>query len=900
MFCPLITEHNIITRDFKYHDCMTTPLRSISLLAIVVCAMAGECDGQTMAVSPAIKLDTRITDSTQMARSTVVSLDTRRIDGLSGSGTSGSARMDTRSLYPQALVIAGPSVCPVGGRVGFQALAQYPGGSTEDVSAQVVWHATGAALNATGLEQAFFSGNSLTAGVATWTEPVLITAAYPFSNGKMTSAPYSVTIGSGDTLGVLINLAVANGQYLRSAGSGSYVWQINASAHGEVQTTPGVSYQWYLNDVLQGGTSSNLVQEYTGTPATVSLKVVATDSLGRTGTDSKVFSFQRPAPNEPGQKYPATRPAGSTLTDNAGQSFQFDSARIPNGLIVITHGLTDSPNADWIKNLATAIEGRLKSEGKPLPNIAIFGWEKGANPLLKDLVSTDSASIGRILKIGSPEEFNIIPYLGQYFYGFATIKPYATVYAITLSQWIQDEKGRNHIDASKPIQFIGHSAGGFVTTGAASYLQGANVKVTQVTTLDTPLLDRNIVTTLMNNGTTVERYISSALGATVPELGEEPLLITAWIDATYALPSPEGITHLSNYLSPGGNYYRQILSSWWAPIAGPNTPTPEAHDYSHDWYITSAQAIMPDGTGFAKSPFMQTQSSAAPASDSAPAAFAAVSAPGGDTPTPAALGGFSSFGSVTGGGSPYVLTEDTNAGIQQTLTLPVGADALQFRYQFTTAGDGDFIAVYFGDNPPLFIGPDVTAARTAPLAVNVPLQGYEGQTGTLVIKLVSQGQPNAVVQIDQITMSTTDDPDHDGLTNTQEQTLDTNPLLYDTDGDGIGDWDEVNTTLTNPLKADSDGDGMTDSQEIIAGTNGLDANSVFRTNGTTVATNGSVTVTWSAKAGKMYQVQRSDTPSFANYTVVGDSIVGTAPTTNFNDSSVPRGTARQFYRVQVE
>lgn len=881
---------------------MNTSLRSFSLPAVLLCSMAMECNGQTMAVSPAITLDTRITDSTQMARSTVSTLDTRRIDGLSGSGTSGSALMDTRSLYPLALVISGPSVCPVGGRVSFQALAKYPGGSTEDVSAQVVWHASGAALNATGLEQAVFSGNSLTAGLATWTEPVLITAAYQYGNGKMTSAPYSVTIGSGNTLGVLINIAAANGQYLRSAGGGSYVWQINASAHGEVETTPSVSYQWYLNDVLQAGTTSSLMQEYSGASASINLKVVATDSQGRTGTDTKVFSLQRPAPNEPGQKYRATQPAGSTLTDNAGQSFQFDSARIPNGLIVITHGMTDSPNADWIKNLATAIENRLKSEGKPVPNIAIFGWEQGANPLLKDLVSTDSTSIGKILKIGSPEEFASILYFGQYVYGFATIKPYSIVYAITLSQWIQDEKRQNHIDATKPIHFIGHSAGGFVTTGAATYLQGANVKVSQVTTLDTPLLDRNFVTTLINNGTTVERYISSALGATVPELGELPLLITAFNDASFVLPSSEGITQLSNFLSPGSNYYRQVLSSWWAPIAGSNTPTPEAHDYSHDWYITSAQGVMSDGSGFARSPFMTAQSASVSASSPALAAMSAqvASDPAPDSTAPAVLGGFTTFGNVTGSGSPYVLTEDTNAGIQQTLTLPVGADALQFRYQFTTPGDGDFIAVYFGDNPPLFIGPDVTAAETAPMAVNVPLQGYEGQISTLVIKLVSQGQTNAVVEIDQITMTTTDDPDHDGLTTDQEQPLGTNPLLYDTDSDGISDWEEVNTTLTNPLKADSDGDGMTDAQEIIAGTNSLNANSVFRTNGTTVAANGNVTVTWSAKAGKTYQIQRSDTPGFDNYTVVGDNISGVTPTTNFTDNNVPVGTARMFYRVQVE
>lgn len=110
----------------------------------------------------------------------------------------------------------------------------------------------------------------------------------------------------------------------------------------------------------------------------------------------------------------------------------------------------------------------------------------------------------------------------------------------------------------------------------------------------------------------------------------------------------------------------------------------------------------------------------------------------------------------------------------------------------------------------------------------------------------------------------------------------------------------MNTALTNPLKADSDGDGMTDAQEITAGTSGMDATSVLRTNGTSRAANGAVTVTWAAKAGKTYRVQRSDTPDFTNYTVVSDSIPGVEPTTSFNDSTVPGGTTRMFYRVEVE
>ncbi|MFN3194103.1 MAG: carbohydrate-binding domain-containing protein [Aureliella sp.] len=78
------------------------------------------------------------------------------------------------------------------------------------------------------------------------------------------------------------------------------------------------------------------------------------------------------------------------------------------------------------------------------------------------------------------------------------------------------------------------------------------------------------------------------------------------------------------------------------------------------------------------------------------------------------------------------------------------------------------------------------------------------------------------------------DDDNDGLTDAEEAGLGTNPLLGDTDGDGIQDGTELGrtsagpdsfggpvsfrpdadpTTTTNPLVADSDGDGLTDGQE---------------------------------------------------------------------------------------
>ncbi len=59
------------------------------------------------------------------------------------------------------------------------------------------------------------------------------------------------------------------------------------------------------------------------------------------------------------------------------------------------------------------------------------------------------------------------------------------------------------------------------------------------------------------------------------------------------------------------------------------------------------------------------------------------------------------------------------------------------------------------------------------------------------------------------------DGDGDGLTNLEEFANGSNPLLADTDGDGLNDGDEVNIYGTDPTLADTDGDGRSDADEIL-------------------------------------------------------------------------------------
>ena len=65
------------------------------------------------------------------------------------------------------------------------------------------------------------------------------------------------------------------------------------------------------------------------------------------------------------------------------------------------------------------------------------------------------------------------------------------------------------------------------------------------------------------------------------------------------------------------------------------------------------------------------------------------------------------------------------------------------------------------------------------------------------------------------------DDDGDGLTNADEAVYGANPLVADTDGDGLLDGTEVATYGTSPVVYDTDGDAVGDGDEVAIGTNPL-------------------------------------------------------------------------------
>lgn len=71
------------------------------------------------------------------------------------------------------------------------------------------------------------------------------------------------------------------------------------------------------------------------------------------------------------------------------------------------------------------------------------------------------------------------------------------------------------------------------------------------------------------------------------------------------------------------------------------------------------------------------------------------------------------------------------------------------------------------------------------------------------------------------------DSDADGLTDSEERKLGTDPYSPDSDLDGLFDKEEVEIYQTDPLVADSDGDGYSDGEEVKGGYNPLGAGRLY-------------------------------------------------------------------------
>ena len=153
---------------------------------------------------------------------------------------------------------------------------------------------------------------------------------------------------------------------------------------------------------------------------------------------------------------------------------------------------------------------------------------------------------------------------------------------------------------------------------------------------------------------------------------------------------------------------------------------------------------------------------------------------------------------------PGSLTMDTGSGPQPETD---GLDADFCDFNFTTAGG---VSAVFPSLP-------AGASYLMTFKVRVNAATPPGTTIANLARIVSDTTMQKESNLVLVDVGN-DDPDGDGLTNSQEAALGTDPNDADTDDDGIDDYQEtvagLDGFITDPIDPDSDADGIWDGIEI--------------------------------------------------------------------------------------
>jgi hypothetical protein len=107
-------------------------------------------------------------------------------------------------------------------------------------------------------------------------------------------------------------------------------------------------------------------------------------------------------------------------------------------------------------------------------------------------------------------------------------------------------------------------------------------------------------------------------------------------------------------------------------------------------------------------------------------------------------------------------------------------------------------------------------------------------------------------------------------------------------------------TVSNVLSAanaDPDGDGANNWAEYIAGTNPLDATSVFKFAASTLPSGGYFTLQWPSVVNKTYSLQSSSSPA-GSWTTIATNLIGNSQTLQWTDTNASTGV--RFYRAWVQ
>lgn len=844
---------------------------SIILMVTVTHATVGE--------SNVFPFDTRDANNSHVAESGVFAFDTRLIDGLSNDRHSGSFVLDTRAVLAGGLQIVGPESVTGGTEASY--LIQNAG---VDVSLQSTLGFNHAPVAYAGIGRATLFTYPVSAS-----QTVQLVATYRGPGGQIQSAAFPVTVLPNAALSASAAAAAT------SSGGTSYGVVLNGSASGG--TAP-YTFLWDTDDDGQYDDLSSQMSSYllTSQGGTYAVKLEVTDAVGAKAYATTRFTVDKPAVvNEPEVSRTPVIGQG-TLVDMQLNPAVLDPAKAQNGLVVLTHGIrsplgertVDGNGRIWLQHMAALIASTLPPAERP--NILIYGWGPDSDPAEFPAEAVERATLQlellqMVAGFGGVEVNLPVAKLLAVGTGVASDlavdslvcrNEMAPAHASTLADHLV---ALSRLDPplvvpGKPIHLIGHSAGGFLMGECAALMKQRGMTVDQVTMLDTPFPYRSHIA-VPRCARRVERYVSSFYGS-------------------LNLPSVFAILPATDYYFSAINWQAYILF------------IPSAHSYAHEWY-SDATINTNSVDGFYYSPFRQNgaypfalDGSGAGEQEAVPQIFEKISTVNDSSEALSALveAGFQSFGSVTEDGDTYTITESANAGIFKEVTMPIGIQAVRFSAWFSSPGDGDKLEVHFGSNSVLHTVLDLPIVREGFMNFDAPAEWLHGQTERLVFKLVSRGDPNAVVQIKDIEIVESVDPDQDGLTTDQELTAGTNPLLSDSDGDTLSDFAEINTYFTNPLLADSDGDGASDSAEITAGTSPTNGQSLLRVTDAIKNVGSALTLRWPSQSGRLYNIQRSTDVTFATFEVIGQGVSATPPLNTFVDSNA--GAAqRMFYRVEV-
>jgi len=798
--------------------------------------------------------------------SMVLSIACLAITAQAGSASaSATCLVDTRNSKVASLAIVGSSTCAPGGSESYRCYASFLDGTIADVSAVCDWWIDGAALSDTSIYNGKF-----TAGIPALPMSVGLKAGYKRLDGYVVSPSFFVSIAQG--LSIKLGLpSVIN------AGDGAWDLNVSASVFGASGDT---QFQWTLDgNVLSIAGSSLSSYRVIGAARTISLSLLVSDSAGKqVSVSQKIVLNKTAVVNEPLTIPLQSDPANGHILDSDGEPLSLDPAKASVGLIVLTHGFRSNGKEEWLKTLCGFSAARLLHEDKPMPNICIYDWGEVSSPLklVYNNEPDKNASWFKRFKSSWIIQKMALSDLAD----LLAIHPIAVDQGKYLADWIQQQVSSGTISSSAPIHLIGHSAGGFVVSECAFRLKERGVITgdIQYTTLDSPVLlpsDRVWFNLSENLGGScrMERFdVVNGLG---------------------------GLGCLFTWPADGPGYYRRRVFDFL------NLGVIEAHAFAHEWYEdTTFQGVAEtESDGFYYSPFLNngfhglTGGGGSWSMMSFPPATALS-----DLSPDAPITDFEIFGNVSETSGCYRILEQANAGFFKMLELPIGTQTVGFRYRFTVPGDGDYLCVSWSSNStPLFIGSDMGMSRSGWVNAVVSLAEFAGETNNLIFKLVSRGETNAVVEIEGIVLTQTEDADNDGLTNDAELALGTNPLNWDSDGDGIDDFYEIHTSLTDPLRPDSDYDGARDDAELDAGTDPNDPTSCFKISSIQSVLDGRFVVRWNGKAGRKYRVHRSMDLAQRGYETIATGIPGIEPITAFtnnveNVSSIISG----FFWVEME